>query len=161
MRDALSLLYTSRYDLVEPIARKTRRSLLRRPKKRADLLGRIKREVDLVAAGGVFLGKSAEFVVKAARFDSVMVKIAKGLHYHHTGQVIEGTDKISAHFQSKYVAPEILVVAQHVHEWGDEFSYRGATSPNTAIWWLNFYRSHLAIVTFVAGPLAAARNPGE
>ncbi len=124
----------------------TRRSYKRRPRIYADIMNRVS------------LGRFGDKVLPVVRFDAkrtnrVLIKIALGLLFHHTGRRLPSSVKREA-FLAEFVPPRMLKLLPklpHRGRWGKTFAYLGGMStddPNTGLWVLDFYASKLFIVEF-------------
>ncbi|WP_309708794.1 hypothetical protein [Armatimonas sp.] len=130
-------------------------------------LGRSMIWADIFTESGIWLGKRQGFPFDAPRVERVMEKIARGLHFHVTGEVVP------AHFRGRvrlFIGPNgepdkqtfaaLMQLAGTEPKWercpiqilGDNvFCYCAARDPdsNHSVWFLQFYNgSHQAMVTF-------------
>lgn len=91
-----------------------------------------------------------EYLIPDGRTDRVLIKIAKGLQYRHTGQRVP--ERISANAQL-YPVDQGLGLIEHAQfhsALGDTFAYAGlAADDGSAVWWMAFYQRVEAIVTFL------------
>ena len=163
-RDNVSMLYVPDYDPVMPIADAAKRSLARSPKKRKELISRLAREVDLFTPGGIYIGRSAEFNLNKVKIDRVLIKIARGLQYHHTGILVEDSDEATVYFPNpKERAEGALRAGRFRGSWPKYFSYIGLSEKGeeAAIWWLQFYEHHFGIVVFAGKSFTETKKTGS
>lgn len=109
--------------------------------------------VDVIGPDGVSLGKSHAITVSDdLNWRSVLVKIARGLHYKYTNQIIPDTNKIEVNFIKEIELPDIYKSTPYAGSVGDFFHYRGGPAvdePTSGVWYLAFYKQVGAIVLFI------------
>jgi hypothetical protein len=133
------------YQHAQQIWENTRRSYTRRPQIRAEILQRIK-EIRVGAATRPVLHFSVE------RTNRVLVKIAKGLAFHHSGQRLPSETVQADVYQDSriptLVGPYLRKFREH-GEWGNIFRYIGgmaADQQGAGMWLLEFYRSLVFLI---------------
>src|SRR5260370_23143504 len=105
--------------------------------------------------GGIYLGRVVG--IKPAQdldYKSVLIKIARGLHYHHNGEIIPNNydiyaDFVFSDFERHAAHMQHLNVTEQM---GDFFAYRGSSAkdePKSGIWYMYFLRSVLGVVCFM------------
>lgn len=99
---------------------------------------------------------SGKVLIPATRTNRVLIKIGKGLLFHHTGEYVTANFEVDAYFQPTEAVRDIQRKAQIAGSLGsDEILYKGAIasdSPGTSIWWILFYKQIEGIVAFVPKP---------
>lgn len=136
------------------------RSVSRRPGPNRDynrIMNAVGGEEDIYA-GGIYLGTAPTIRVPAdLDVGAVVVKIAQGLHYAYTQQVIPPAYKKRGSFlQPQYLPPELLQARYPVvGSVGDFFHYSGwwkMEGPDLAIavWVMLFYRRAYGVAWFKA-----------
>ena len=109
---------------------------------------------EVYTASSIYLGTAPTIKIPSdLAVEGILVKIAQGLHYHYTSQIIP----------QGYVKEGVLIQTQHlpspwssfeypfVGSTGNFFSYKGWKNTETracAIWLLLFYQRALGVVTF-------------
>ncbi len=87
-------------------------------------------------------------------YKSVLIKIARGLHFKHCQQIIPDNYDMVAYFVfSDFERHVDYIQRSNVSgQMGDFFAYKGTRikdEPKCGIWYLYFYRSVLATVCFI------------
>ena len=86
-------------------------------------------------------------------YKSVLIKIARGLHYHHSGEIIPANYDMNAAFvvsNEEYHAGYI----RQLNMWGilgDFFAFKGTWArdePKSGMWYMCFYQSVIGVVGF-------------
>ena len=147
-RNNISMI--SNHEYAADIWEATRRSYKRKPKILADITSR------------VFLGKFGPKPLPILKFDAertnrVLIKIAKGLIFHHIGH------RLPSHVQAQvFLDPEIsgqlyelIRKLPYRRRWGTRFCYLGGMAKDdsdTGLWVLDFYVSKVFVVSFGAAP---------
>jgi hypothetical protein len=150
------------------------RSVSRRPGPNRDY-NRIQRAIgwqEVYTTSSIYLGTAPSISIPSdLDVESILIKIAQGLHYFHTRQIIpSGYVK-----QGVLVQPHRLPPLWDQVEWpfvgqtGNFFSYQGWKNPETidcAQWLMLFYQRALGVVTFydpvtMSGKAHAGNVPEE
>ena len=132
------------------------RSLRRSEKLRKHLLGRT-RAVEIVTPVGVIIGTGHAFEGENARIKRVVVRIIRGLLWHHYG-VKTDPETVFDLYVDADVTPimETLQLTNISSIGGTAFQYRHSMAtddPGSSIWWLRFYE-HRHFLVIVSGILA-------
>lgn len=104
--------------------------------------------------GGIYLGPVAG--IRPAQdldYKSVLIKIARGLHYHHNGEIIPDNYDMDGGFIFSDFEKHAAYMQQLnvTGQMGDFFAFRGAPAydePKSGIWYMYFYKSVLGAVGF-------------
>lgn len=158
-RNNLAIALVRDYNsIVAPLFEKFRRAYKQQPSKFRELRKRLLKDVDLVTPSGIFLGKTMTYQFSIERTLNVVLKIARGLHHHHLGQLKESQCHPTVRFYSDSFTQEmpkpepqifeILKFAQIHGGWGDTFQYAGYHDENGSAWWMRFYKGHLGMAIF-------------
>ena len=119
--------------------------------------------IEFKSPGGLYLGKGSGLRIDKKRFDNVLKKIVCGLHYHHSGEIASGGHDVSVYFDPKEPLKDNFKYIHLGQNLGNVVSYRGAiaTDSNSSLWWLLFFKSHLAIgvVTEIGNNESKQFNP--
>lgn len=119
------------------------RSMTKSPALRKELVSRL-----------IPLGNNTGIKVPEARANRVLTKIARGLHFNHTKELIPVDYGVDVYLNPTEAILEVLELAEVQGELADgSLLYRGAIASDdhsTSIWWLVFHRHILAIVAFYA-----------
>lgn len=110
------------------------------------------RTVELRTQAGLFLGKQKAFLIDKKRFDKVLEKFVRGLHFLHTGFRItddyDVTVKLDPSEKSLADLSEYHKYIQFADNFNDIVGYRGAKTIDTgtsSMWWIHFFRKHICV----------------
>lgn len=143
----------------------TRKSYLRpyemlKSVSKLDLINRDAVPLTIKTPAGIYIGNTTGIKIDAKRVNSVSIKIAKGLYYHHFGTRIPDDYSFDVYFDPPNWLPELLAKPSPLIGRFDEvFSYKGVVTQEdhaTGIWWLSFYKS-LGLVVVVENPKLASQ----
>ncbi|PYV29330.1 MAG: hypothetical protein DMG22_23290 [Acidobacteria bacterium] len=127
----------------------TRRGYKRNPKMLTDIKARM---IPVRAGKHVLAGLQFD----RRRTDRVLIKIAKGLFFHHTGSSFPVETIVETlHAQQIGHIEDLIRGLPFRGRWGVTFSYLGGVAnddPGVGMWILNFYVSQVFIVSFGATP---------
>lgn len=123
---------------------------LRKNRKLVTALSSSMQELEIRTPSGVCVGKRTAYLWPAPVFESVVGRIARGLYFHHFGEVLGSRAVCSVGFL--YELPDALMT--DTADWpyshvGDAFAYRfgrAAEQPLNSLWILEFYQGHWASV---------------
>ena len=132
------------------------RTLRRSEKLRKHLLSNTK-AVEIITPAGVIIGTGHAFKAENNRIKSVVVRIVRGLLWHHY-RVKTDPQTVFDLYVDADVTPiiETLQLTSISSIGGTNFQYRHSTAtddPGSSIWWLCFYQ-HRHFVVIVLGRLA-------
>lgn len=110
------------------------------------------KKIDVYTPGGIYLGNAPIIQpAKDVKWKDVLIKIAKGLHYLFTGQIIPSDYIPMAYFLQKIDQPEVFDSLPIRKRAGDFFHFRGGNSPDdpkAGVWYMTFYKKVSAVVWF-------------
>jgi hypothetical protein len=108
-------------------------------------------EVELRTRGNLRVGNRMAFLWPANEFESVVERIARGLYYHHFGEILGARVKCDSGLLY-FLADEFMALSK---DWGENhigegaFSYRFARAdgaPLSSLWVFEFYQGLWAVV---------------
>lgn len=123
---------------------------LRKNRKLVTALSSTMRDVEVRTPSGTVIGKRTAYLWPAPVFESVVERIARGLYFHHFGEVLGSRVACEVGFLNSL--PETVV--KDTADWpyshvGDAFAYRfgrAEEQPLNSLWVLEFYQGHWASV---------------
>lgn len=125
------------------------------------------RTADAYSPGGIYLGK-VPTIRPSAEVDvsTVLVKIARGLHYVHTGEIVPASYQMAGQLYHELPYQEILSGLPAYGQASDFFHYRGGASaedPRAGVWYMIFYRKVFGFALFCPSKerLAELREMGK
>jgi hypothetical protein len=115
------------------------------------------REVEITTPAGVITGTGYALEVDEARIKRVVIRIVRGLLWHHYKVKTNSQTTFDVHIDAD-VTPtiETLQLARVSAIGGTAFQYRHSTAvddPDSSMWWLRFYQNRHFVV-IVLGKLA-------
>jgi hypothetical protein len=148
----------------------------KRPGRLPSILRRLRGRVPVRTRSGLVVGSTGALEIDLEKTHRVLIKIAHGLHFHHTGHRPPLGKTPHATFYSQKVwtattqeiASDKWQAAQFKRFWDPHFRYHGYVDPDGhgAIWWLRFYQFHLGIIEFgldncALGSAAGSSHPSS
>ena len=124
---------------------------LRKNKKLVETISKGMHEVDIFNDAGVHLGKKIAFLWPKDVFECVVERIARGLYYHHYGEILGARVQCKAGFMYA-LSDNIMASTQdlpqsHIGEGAFTYRYgRAEESPLHSVWVFEFYQGHWASV---------------
>lgn len=116
------------------------------------IVSSIKRQ-DIYTPNGIYLGtRSAIYASNDLEWKDVLIKIARGLHYLYSGEVIPKDYDFGAKFIQKIEFPDLYEQCKIRSRAGDFFHFAGGWTkedPKTGLWYMVFYKKIGALVWFV------------
>lgn len=154
-RNNLSMVADYRHDA--PIWEATRRSYHRRPSIRTEIISRM-------TTAQIGLAPQPILRFDVVRTNRVLVKFAKGLAFHHSGQRLLADVSADVYQDSRIplILADTLPRCSDRGSWGDVFSYVGAMAfdaPGEGMWMMTFYSSVLFLVRFYRNAASARAEP--
>lgn len=107
--------------------------------------------VELKTEAGLFLGMQKAFLIDKDKFDRVLRKIVRGLHFLHTGFIATDnsvTVKWDLSEKSLVDLAEYHKYIQFSNNFCDVVGYQGAKSIDagaSSMWWIHFFKKHICI----------------
>lgn len=123
---------------------------LRKNRKLVSALSSTMQDVEIRTPYGKYMGKRTIYLWPAPVFESVVERIARGLYYHHFGDILGSAVRCDVGFM--YSLPEDYM--RDTADWpqgavGDDFIYRygrAQDEPLASVWVFQFYRGLWASV---------------
>jgi hypothetical protein len=118
------------------------------------LLKRLRGQTAIETPSRIIVGRAGIFGLDRNKINRALIKIAHGLHYHHSGQRPPSVPQPFVRLATQKIEQEYIFdkgqTAHHYGSWLPHFSYRGFIDPDSdgAIWVLRFYRFHIGVVVF-------------
>ena len=132
---------------------------LRKNKKLAETISKGMHEVDVLNEYGVRVGKKIAFLWPVDVFECVVERIARGLYYHHFGEILGARVQCTVGFMYT-LSDDIMestkdLTQSHIGDGAFTYRYgRAAESPLHSVWVFEFYQGHWASV--VTSPINAS-----
>lgn len=107
--------------------------------------------VELKTQAGLFIGKQKAFLIDKERFDKVLEKFVRGLHFLHTGfRVVSNDDVIVKWDLSEKSLTDLSEYHRYIQvtdDFNDIVGYRGAgiDTGRSSMWWIHFFRKHICV----------------
>jgi len=109
-------------------------------------------ETDIYTPGGIYLGNWRIMQMSQdSQHREEFIKIAKGLHYVHTQEIIPNTYEIGVRVNEQVIFLKEFANAPYFRFDTDFFTYLGAASVENrklGIWYMQFYNGYFAQVWF-------------
>jgi hypothetical protein len=124
---------------------------LRKNKKLVTTISQGMSEVDLHTKDGRYIGKRTAFLWPADVYESVAERIARGLYYHHFGEILGSRAKCNVGFlyalSDGYMAASSGWPEGHIGQGAFSYRYgRVDNEPLKSLWVFEFYQAHWASV---------------
>ena len=107
--------------------------------------------VELKTEAGLFLGMQKAFLIDKEKFDKVLGKIVRGLHFLHTGFIAANNSVIVKWDISRKSLVDLIENHKYIqfsNNFGDIVGYQGAKTVDTgasSMWWIHFFKKHICI----------------